>query len=520
MRMMSTTFRTNAPSEPGGVPAPASDLASKANREAALRERGLLPPLKPKDLSRLEWEQDQHLPVVDLSDKPVVAVDGDATKATTAANLVKQEWEAKHRPDDTDLCRMKTFKFGGLPSPVPSINESSAQLESPVEANNRCSSPIINLQDEHSYTEDNPDVSGSLPPRTKRTPPPLVLDPHAIVASDYLLSPQSPATPSKNDIPLPPSPLPSPQRLRATSVGKRADPEDAQVSSFPFHNSSFTSLKSELPAVLLSPPPSASLDGATDLAHNDPLAFPQPRFLTESGSLETTPSLDNSSQTMTVSSLSTSESVPNMGKAKTNMLKVKVHDRNIPMIIESPIEETSLSKDSVLGSDINHEPSSAEKYDGQQSASIQVDKGKLTAPLDVVHNNSKNSIKRGQTLDPSTTVAAKKRLSILSSLRRSVVGSFSRSKTMLSANGRNQKTFDASHLPPSPTVPASLIEQRGNGLTDPLFPGPRNSDVGPIASVARVAAAPIIYSRGTILNEVRNIKDEETRRVTELAFLG
>jgi hypothetical protein len=206
------------------------------------------------------------------------------------------------------------------------------------------------------------------------------------------------------------------------------------------------------------------------------------------------------------------------------MLKVKVYDNNIPMIVESPIEETVLSKDFVLGSDISHEPSSAERGDEQQSASPQARQGQTAPPSSPATakadpKKSKNPVKRGQTLDPSTAVVAKNRLSMLSSMRRSVVGSLSRSKTTFNTGG-NKKTFNASHLPSSPTIPASFAEQAKKSPTRSLFMSPRRSDAGSKPPVSRVAAAPIIYSRGSILDEMKNIKDEETRRVTELAFLG
>lgn len=531
LRMVSTTFRTNAsPDESGAVPVPASDLASKANREAALRQRGLLPPLKPsKDLSRLEWEQDQQLPAVNPADQTVAAIEGDVAQTVTAANLVKHEWEAKNRFTDTDSSRMESFKFGGLPSPVPTIVEQmSTEPGTGVESNNLFSLPIVCEQVDGSSPDNKPDVSSTSPFRNKRTPPPLVLDRLAFVASDYLLSPQSPVIPYKNEphlVLLPPSPLPTPQRLRAASTSETADADDA--SSFPLPSSvnrpcTPISSRSALPAISLFHSPSASLDGATDLSRSGSLPLTQLRILSESASSETTPSLDTSSQTMTVSSLCTSESLPTTGKAKTNMLRVKVHDHNIPMIIESPVEETSCSKDSVLGSDISHDPS-VERDHEHQSASPQMRQGQTakssfptTARAD---KSSKDPVKRGQTLDPSTTVAAKKRLSVLSSVRRSVIGSLSRTKT--SFNSGSQKTSNVSHLPPSPSVPLSFAEQaRKYSPTVLLFPGPRHSEFGSVPPISRVAAAPTIHSQGSILHQMKNIKDEETRRVTELAFLG
>ena len=217
---------------------------------------------------------------------------------------------------------------------------------------------------------------------------------------------------------------------------------------------------------------------------------------------------------MTVSSLNTSESLPSIGKPK-----IKVHDHHIPIILESPIEETP-SKVSLLGPYIDDEPCTAEKPDDEQLASHGAARTPSPTAAKADLKKTKSPVKRGQTLDPSTSVAAKKRLSMLSSVRRSVVGSLNRSKTALSIGGKKKALygFDASHLPASPTMPVSFAEQAKKfSPTRALFPSPRSSDIG---SAARVAAAPTIHSSGTILDEMRNITDDETRRVTELAFLG
>jgi len=200
------------------------------------------------------------------------------------------------------------------------------------------------------------------------------------------------------------------------------------------------------------------------------------------------------------------------------MLKVMIHDHNIPVIIESPVEETPFPKD------VGHDLSSAETDDKQQPAPrVQQEQMELSpaTAAKADHQKTKNPVKRGQTLDPSNAVAAKERLSMLSSVRRSVVGSFRRSKSTLNM-GRNQKTFNASHLPPSPTIATSFGEYARKSLSSPtrsLFPSPRPSDVGSVSSRPRLGVAPTLHSRGSILVQMNNIEDEETRRVTELAFL-
>jgi hypothetical protein len=556
MRMFSTKLRTNSPpSEPSRVPAPASDLTSKANRDAALRARGLLPPLKPnKDLSRLEQEQDQHIPVVNPVHETIPTVEGDTTKAMTAASLVKLEWEEKNRSSNPDLSRMKSFQFGGLPSPVPSMKEpdpTSAEPDTAVDTYSLLLSPIVNQWVDECMvpsTEDNTAVSVPVPPRNK---PHLVLNTQAVAASDYLRSPQSPATHSKNDpsfvplppspaapsgsephlVPLPPSPLPLPRMLHATSTSESVV-LDAQMSASSLPSPSSLappdtpkSLKVAPPVISLSPPPSASLDAPTHFSHSNFLTLDQTDFLTGSRSLDTIPSLDTTSQTITLSSLSTSESLSSTGNSKPNMLKVKVHHHNIPIIMESPVEDSSFSRDSVLVPDANDELPLTQGEEEEPSTLPQVRRGH-TAPSPPTtvnpgssHQTSKNPMKRGQTLDPSSATAAKQRLSILSSVRRSVISSLGRSKSTYNAS-RNPSKFDASHLPPSPTVSAPFAEQpqpKSFSPTRSLFSNRRTSDAG---SVPRVAAAPTLHNRASILVEVNNIEDEETRRMTELAFMA
>jgi len=99
----------------------------------------------------------------------------------------------------------------------------------------------------------------------------------------------------------------------------------------------------------------------------------------------------------------------------------------------------------------------------------------------------------------------------MGSIRRSVVG-LARPKSAIfpSSGGR---TFDASHLPPSPGIPVSFADRQDSSL------GPNGFQRG--GSVTRRAPlAPTMHSRGSILIEASGIEDEESRRMTELAFCG
>jgi hypothetical protein len=550
------------------VPSAPSDFASKENREAALRERGLLPPLKPnKDLSLIEREQDRHIPVVVPTDE-----EGDAVRKLTAANLVKQEWEAKHRATNLDLSqreRMNTFKFGGLSSPAPSIEDEippATELETVVEVDTPLPSPAAQDSQRLSapYQLNRPEASGSSSSlRSKSNASSHGLKVDAEIANGHLSATSHlPAAPTKSSsephlIPLPPSPLLSPTTPRAFLAGSDSDIGATRLlaASIPLPPSPGPSSLLDFglqentlpPKISLSPPMSHSVpEGLTSGTIPSPShrthSFPPPRSVSESGSESImTPSLDASSQTMTISTLSISESSSNFGRGKPSMLKVKVHDHSIPIIVESPVEET-LIKGSITDAGVVHdEPEPAElevvseAEEGTRSSSLPLPRTRprgLTdpnPPKEAKTNRRKsiNPFKRGQTLDPSSSTA-NKRLSMSASIgniRRSVVGTLSRPKSTINTGLSGHKTFDASHLPPSPTIPTSFSDQP-KSPTSPFTSPTRSrfsSTRSPVSEGSprlRQAVSPVIHSRGTILIETNNIEDEESRRMTELAFLG
>lgn len=152
-----------------------------------------------------------------------------------------------------------------------------------------------------------------------------------------------------------------------------------------------------------------------------------------------------------------------------------------------------------------------------------------TSAMDRRKSLSLNPFKRGATLDQQTsangdelkpplspTSTANRRLSVaasFSSIRRSVAGSLSSRKGGAAAASPDAKgrKFDASHLPPSPTLPSSF-RSASMGL--------RSSAGTPVPMRTRTPVSPVLYSRGSILLETSNIEDEETRNRTEMAFLG
>ncbi|CAA7266860.1 unnamed protein product [Cyclocybe aegerita] len=121
----------------------------------------------------------------------------------------------------------------------------------------------------------------------------------------------------------------------------------------------------------------------------------------------------------------------------------------------------------------------------------------------------------------------------LSNMRRSVIGTLSRPKNTTSstassdpssdANPTRGRLFDASHLPTSPTLPSSFRSAMTTGMTSRTYAHPhppRSPTLSPPPPVQRRAVSPVMYNRGSILMETSAIEDEESRQLTEMAFLG
>ena len=98
------------------------------------------------------------------------------------------------------------------------------------------------------------------------------------------------------------------------------------------------------------------------------------------------------------------------------------------------------------------------------------------------------------------------------------------------SNGTGKaRGFDASHLPPSPTFPLGSQMHPSHPSHGQYQPGhePRAS-VSSVPSIGRttgvglrprVPVQPTMHSRGTILLGTHLIEDEESRRLSEMAFL-
>ncbi len=84
----------------------------------------------------------------------------------------------------------------------------------------------------------------------------------------------------------------------------------------------------------------------------------------------------------------------------------------------------------------------------------------------------------------------------------------------LGVGKKKSKMFDASHLPTSPTFPPSAFPPRQS--TSSVSSDGKTTGVG---LRPRQAVAPTMHSRGSILHHAHFIEDEESRRLSEMAFL-
>ncbi|KAJ3852581.1 hypothetical protein EV368DRAFT_64814 [Lentinula lateritia] len=490
-KRLSTTFRkpsSQSLQHSSRVPVPSPQ--SRQLREAALRERGLLPP---KDMSALEREQDNLLP---LSPIPQAAyADG-----PSEADRIKQAWEAKIQSNDPADSQW-------------SPSSASKNVDQPLQ-----SDPANGSLDLGAVRE------GSTPPSSPKPPASI----RKSSSRAHLAQPKSPPTRelpptpvSPESIPLPPSPLEdsynsaiilsremSPLSLSPANISHTSPDEvDLHLSSAPSGLSP-------------TPPPPPTDEHSEDDAQAPPKSRSDSRPTRpsvvinscsdsdESGSIAT-PSLDTSSQLTSESPLShtvhKSKPVP--------LVKTWANEPSVPVIVESPIEGHTLVN-SIDDNLINDIPEEETNHTG--------------APLLRVEPHSPNE--KRKLLDKRSTLSPKissekqvggkmSRSNSLANFRQSVVSTLSRKPS--SFKKPTSFKFNGTNLPPSPTVPASLAGQSINSSMSTQSVKSKDSlpHTMPVP-VPRQALSPKIHSRGSILLETSHIEDEETRRMTEMAFMG
>ena len=517
-------------------PPPSSPYAfSKENREAALRERGLLPPLKRnKDLSAQEKEQDRVIPIVIIKDDQPSSTE---TDSPSPADLIKREWEAKNRLlESNQLQRMNSFKFGGnFPRPTtPVIQFSSPESADSVifdsqaqPAREPMPSSLANvaIPDLPLSTLEHPLVPPSVPDSQPGSRPvtPLLDIPPEIAAYLFPLPPSpgsgkfelSSYPPSPTSVPLPRSPslrsVFDTTSLRSSSGALTPCPLDIRG----------TSPTPSPPIIALTPCAVIFSDDTTSSPLHKRTALSVPDGSVSSSQ---TPSLDANSGTTTDSILGTSESAAISGKGRLGGLNIKTREGSIPVIVESPIEDSFLEEQYVV-------VDSASTFDDPNQAALapmsaptngseplrftlstpRMNRRGVTDPTNGISRKksmiSLNPFKRGLSSgyeDQLTTPSGEpqRRLSVktsFSNMRRSVVGTLYRKTSSPDRGAGGGKTMnDASHSPTYTSLDSMMEEEEGE---------------------VRRAVSPILYSRGHILMEASHIKDEESRRVTEMAFL-
>ncbi|KAG6837391.1 hypothetical protein H0H93_010550 [Arthromyces matolae] len=496
LRMFSSKLRPSSPPKPSQPIARSpsqinSAFGSREARDAALRERGLLPPLKPNvDLSSAERERDQRLPVLTPPSEDEISAEG---IKVSAALRVKQEWEAQNKVVDTDLerQRLSSFTFGGPATPIAEEEGSSSLVlvSTPVDQQHPSQSEG---PEEHSIAVMSPTM---LTPRAKRLPPVLRitstnLDDHNNSVELLHGSP----TFDPYSIPLPPSPIPS----ILLSPSQDNLEETSLAASVPLPPSPRLSIR---PLSQVFTPTSPTLSPLQPLSATSPTLVSEP-FLHGT----TVPGSDISDKPYLLSS-----------------------PKDQDAIIESPVEEIPCHHTSVGPHDSNkveHEDVSATgSTDLPKPSTRSLTDPEATVKSAELRKSSFKVFKRSTDPLPPRSPPPR-RLSVgasLSNIRRSIVGTLSGKPTTGPNVRANKSGFDASRLPPSPRIPSTFVEARTSPIPSPKSPSPfflqqQERPLSPEATI-RIPVSPNFYSTGSIASAANKITDEESRRVTELAFL-
>ncbi|KAG6879614.1 hypothetical protein C0992_000642 [Termitomyces sp. T32_za158] len=457
-----------------------SAFGSKEIRDAALRERGLLPPSKPSvDLSLAERERDRHLPVLmPPEDEEVFAGDAQGSRISAAAK-VKQEWEFKLR-DDRGPERMEDPTFGDMaPSPVKDV-----------------SPPAIVW----------PSASLVQPSTCCET---LNLLPNAITTASTIKSPPTPFNSSINNLDDPD--LQTPPQLPFSSD----EPHLIPLPPSPSSSSSFLNSREEIFTVPLSLSPSSEIStspASPTISITPPVITPL-HSSTGSEALHSMPGFHAASPAMTAPHVTSDTMLPSL------------FEKDDVLMTESPIEAPLPGSNSISGrprDSGNFEVALAPDISSAGSTDLPKARPRnFTDPTGLrihqVEPCKSSSYPMKRSTDPPPTTNLPRRLSIrasINNLRRSFVGTLSRAKSP--GLSKADKGFGPSHLPPSPV--ASIDQTSVDQVEDSKL-SQTQSPASPELNL-RISVSPTFYSRGTIVAETNNIEDEESRRMTELAFLG
>ncbi|KAL9714240.1 hypothetical protein Ac2012v2_002550 [Leucoagaricus gongylophorus] len=512
LRAISTTFRPRFPQSPTSPPPASVSPQAKQNREAALRERGLLPA---KDLSRQEADQDRRNPVISPDRDSI-----DNSSKPSAAQIIRQEWEIQNTTsaEVRERERMKSFRFGvplsaSASASSPNLSR-SPQPEMVAEVNVPLCSPVLSpasvndaqrqaLSQQSSASAEQPLATSFSSVISSSTPPkkPLITSPDPTLVSSA----------GVNN-------LPCPSSSKCDSVDHA--PNSNRHKRWGSHHSTSSAPPSANPIISLTPPGQMSSfsrsSSMSSSAHRRSDSLTRLPSISESSMM--TPSLDYSSRSST---LNTTDSLSVGGRHKGRnglfIIKMPEHFRSVPMIVESPVEEALVFDTNMTSESTPLPMSSSVGLSPTPDVSLHhpvltrrergfVDTGQREK------RKSFNPFKRGQSAAPSDGSDRNyKRLSISTSignLRKSASGwTVGRSSHDVPSTAPVNGTFDASHLPPSPKLP----KQFRTSTADTASTG---------VSSQRRSVQPTLHTHGSIIHETNAIKNDEVRRVTELAFLG
>ncbi|KAF6754445.1 hypothetical protein DFP72DRAFT_370669 [Ephemerocybe angulata] len=463
---------TSPPSGSTSKPPGVTSAYSKEQRDAALRARGLLPPLS---LSQQERQLDTRIPVVKV--QPTVEEEG----KVSAADLIKQQWEAKNKErEEEQRKRLEQFKFGPSSretSPTepkePKIEPGSVSstqpepIPKPTKASRRhglhqasLSTPMLlgaqSLKDlDHKRERSLQTKTKDLPvlPPGEGSPVTSLLDLPTEFQS-YLNAPSSPTTEQSS--------------LPAT----RPPTNEAETSAPPTEPKSGPSLG----LVNARPAPSDSIPRA------------------ESSSSVHTPSLDSGS--------STGKSSDSLGHPKSN----KPSDSVRPVIMESPMEDGAheAQSESVLHDLLDDK----ESYPDYLGSDDDKDSGPPVPPREtrvkIVPTPLKSPTDQGGASPAKPVKRKNQSISKFATIGRSVVGTVMRKDR----NG-----------PKSPDAVTSPDRAQDRSVSPPLSPKRPSRQATQAPVVVRQAVNPVYYSGGDIQEQAATIKDEEERRMAEMAFL-
>ncbi|KAH9481328.1 hypothetical protein JR316_0005850 [Psilocybe cubensis] len=527
IRMISTKFTPRTVSVPAlrSPPAAPRSAFSKEQRDAALRERGLLPPLPNRDLSTQEREQDRHIPIVELGQEESHGHQrqGEGEGEPSAADLVKKAWEAKNS--------QPRLPAAAAPPPPP-----AAAAEGAADVNEAAADPRTSLAIKAGQRES---------AESKRLSDSDMLRPSSLLAdlSDEIQAFMFPLPPSLNT-------------NTNTSTSTDKTDADADVSVPP---PSTPAPRLRPPASKADPDPDHETDPSLLRVNNRDSCGGAPTEESHSDASIMTPSLDSTTQTLSSFSHRSSSGVSSASSSvnKKGCLQVRMAGEGqcdeafsgdeLGVVIEEdsvPPSPSLLSKalpaaniKFKLDPAMDKDRAERETHADQDTALLSPvkDSAVKAPPQSVERKKSMNPFKRAATMsgahgkdeneDTTATPAGtqtptptpRRRITMastsfasLSNLRRSVVGTLTKTPASAPMKSRGSTVVDGlpgSPTSPTPTTARAMQMSAGKGEGKPI---PR----------VRQPQQLVMYNRGSILLETAGIEDEETRRMTELAFLG